>query len=198
MKKRSVRVTAIIIAAVLYTSLVTCIGYHLPHPSEKESNLEAAAEALITSYGWEIQEATRAATYDLFRARAYWNGAQLGYSYNLAGIEFDLDALYEGVPDNSDFFYDEIERWPTTVSAYEFFVKNPFDENRRLICDICFYDQQLGIARVYPDTFDLTLDTDQEIEWPRHFGSWALDTPKEEIAAQYQEYMDFLIKYQAR
>lgn len=185
-----------IIATVLYTILFLCIGYHIPHYTEKASTLEVAASSLIKSYNWEILEVKSISTYDLYEGRGLWEAARQIRPYNLTGIEFNLDWLYENVPNESTFFYDEVEKWPTIVGNYEYFVKNPFDEKIPLVCQICFFDQQLGIARIYPDVYELQSNCDTEIEWPP--GAWALDTPKEQISAQYKEYISFLETNQLR
>ena len=180
----------IVCAIILYTLSLLCIGYCLPHKDEEGASLETAALSLIESYNWEMLEVKSISIYDLYEARGLWEAARQIQPYNLTGIEFNLDQLYENVPRESAFFYAELEKWPTIVSNYEYYVKNPFDEKEPLVCQICFFDLQLGIARVYPDVYEFQSNCDTEIEWPP--GAWSLDTPKKQISTQYKEYVDFL------
>lgn len=151
-----------------------------------------AARMLVQSYGWEIDKSDEiyAEYYTLQDSIGIYNAAiYSGMPYNLSGIEFDLSSIYS---DQTASHSQSLFSAEKDVASFSFKI-NGFSLNEiPLTCEIVFWGNQLGVARIDVDLNFIPVEL-SSIDWdnaPRHM--WPIDIDKQVLLAEYADFSTYL------
>lgn len=168
-KHLAIRLVVIVLTFII---IVESIGLYIYwQKSSEEFYYQKTAEILLKSAGWEIKEEKFVGEMEL-DGLGEWVVSK-DTDFNISGFEDNL----------SEHFYEELGSWSVKDKnkkiyscSYEVIdITGKLTEAIPLIVDIVYYENQVSMARVYIDLYELVgkeiidnneLKFDKDISWP--------------------------------